>query len=57
MVNCEERRGLPKLKKELRIHLEHYGIGCDMNDDDVKRRARIEIRSIEREIDNLRRER
>jgi len=52
----EERRTLTVLKRELRIHLDHYGIGCAMMDHEVKQRARIEIDSILREIDNLRRE-
>lgn len=57
MGSYEEARGMPVLRRELRIHLDHYGIGCEMNDHEVKRRARIEIDSILREIDNLRRER
>lgn len=50
MRNYEEARGMPVLKRELRIHLDHYAIGREMNDREVERRARIEIRSIEREI-------
>lgn len=50
MRNHKERRGMPVLRRELRIHLDHYAIGRAMNDREVERRARIEIDSIEREI-------
>lgn len=50
MSNNAEQRGMPTLRRELRIHLDHYAIGCAMDDHEVKRRATIEIESIEREI-------
>lgn len=46
----EQQRGMPVLRRELRIHLDHYVIGRAMHDHEVERRARVEIDSIEREI-------
>ena len=54
MLQHAPQRGMTTLKKELRIHLDYYGIGREMNDREVQRRARIEIDSIEREIMRLR---